>query len=261
MTLVNERSVSCPSRRAATSPLVAICAKPKRNRPRVSRRDARPRRAGRVYASSTMEIPHAIRPRPIADRRRGRLTWRRCLSFHAIHGVTGRDDRSALARAVVGVALLHAVGADERDAEITIHVRSDDGLVVAGDGPCERLFRVGDGGRRAPPSKPALLPFHRVSCLDVAHARRIGGRLRSGMMVMGAEDDRFPFPDHVPLRSGIASCARVDVAAAPRSANAKTRCLIASSPVDDRRRRPVKSPAIILQAFLSQASHTPNDPC
>jgi hypothetical protein len=27
VTLVNERSVSCPSRRAATSPLVAICAK------------------------------------------------------------------------------------------------------------------------------------------------------------------------------------------------------------------------------------------
>src|SRR5262249_57227058 len=40
------------------------------------------------------------------------------------------------------------------------------------------------------------------------------------------------FPDQVPLRSGIASCARADVAAAPRSANAKTRYLIASSRAD-----------------------------
>src|SRR6516225_11531695 len=42
----------------------------------------------------------------------------------------------------------------------------------------------------------------------------------------------LPFPDHVPLRSGIASCARADVAAAPTSANAKTRPLIASSRAD-----------------------------
>src|SRR6266542_6233770 len=42
----------------------------------------------------------------------------------------------------------------------------------------------------------------------------------------------LPFPDHVPLRSGIASCASADVAAAPTSANAKTRCLIASSRAD-----------------------------
>src|SRR5262245_31897740 len=42
----------------------------------------------------------------------------------------------------------------------------------------------------------------------------------------------LPFPDHVPLRSGIASCARADVAAAPTSANAKTRYLIASSRAD-----------------------------
>src|SRR5262245_1252805 len=50
----------------------------------------------------------------------------------------------------------------------------------------------GDGGRRASPSKPALLHFHRVGRLDVAHARRIGGRLRSGMMLIGTEDDRLP---------------------------------------------------------------------
>jgi hypothetical protein len=42
----------------------------------------------------------------------------------------------------------------------------------------------------------------------------------------------LPFPDHVPLRSGVASCARADVAAAPTSANAKTRYLIASSRAD-----------------------------
>src|SRR6185312_16044460 len=36
----------------------------------------------------------------------------------------------------------------------------------------------------------------------------------------------LPFPDQVPLRSGIAVCACVPVAEAPSSTNAKTRCLI-----------------------------------
>src|SRR5512133_3712684 len=75
-----------------------------------------------------------VSPSPFAAARR--------LSFQAIHGVTGRDDRSARARAVMGVAFLHAVGTEERDAEIAVHVRSDDGLVVAGDGPCERLLVI-----------------------------------------------------------------------------------------------------------------------
>src|SRR5258708_33958420 len=42
----------------------------------------------------------------------------------------------------------------------------------------------------------------------------------------------LPFPDQVPLRSGIASCARVGIAAAQTNANAKTRHLIASSRAD-----------------------------
>src|SRR5262249_28902415 len=92
-----------------------------------------------------------------------------------------------------GVALLHAVGTEERDAEIAVRVRSDDGLVVAGDDPGERLLGVGDRGRRPSPSKPAVLPFHRVGCLDVAHARWIGAPLRSRMMLIGAEDNRLAF--------------------------------------------------------------------
>src|SRR5262245_36024917 len=55
----------------------------------------------------------------------------------------------------------------------------------------ERLLVIGDGRRRASPSKPALLPFHRVGRLDVAHARRIGGGLRPGVVLMGAEDNRL----------------------------------------------------------------------
>src|SRR6266478_8579832 len=45
----------------------------------------------------------------------------------------------------------------------------------------------------------------------------------------------LPFPDQVPLRSGMASCARADVAAAASSAKAKTRHLIASSRTDANR--------------------------
>src|SRR5215510_12702784 len=44
----------------------------------------------------------------------------------------------------------------------------------------------------------------------------------------------LPFPDQVPLRSGMASCARADVAAAARSAKAKTRHLAFSRADADR---------------------------
>src|SRR5438874_8987520 len=46
----------------------------------------------------------------------------------------------------------------------------------------------------------------------------------------------LPFPDQVPLRSGIASCARVGRTAAQTNANAKTRHLIVFSRVDGHRR-------------------------
>src|SRR5262249_57690817 len=62
------------------------------------------------------------------------------LSFHTVHRVAGRDDRPARACAVVGVALLRPVGADERDAEIAVHVRSDDGFVFTPNHPVYRLF-------------------------------------------------------------------------------------------------------------------------
>src|SRR5262245_58039628 len=108
----------------------------------------------------------------------------------------------------------------------------------------------------------ASRPFHRVGRLDVAHARRIGGGLRPGVVLMGAEDNRFASSRPRALEIGnCVLCARAEVAAAPRSANAKMRCLIVSSPADDHRRRPVKVPAIILQVALSQAPHTPDDPC
>src|SRR5260370_39331189 len=68
------------------------------------------------------------------------------LSFRTIHRVTGRDDRPARAGAVVGVALLHPVGADERDTEIAVRIRSDDGFVVAGNRPRERLLGIGGCG-------------------------------------------------------------------------------------------------------------------
>src|SRR5947208_4588817 len=46
----------------------------------------------------------------------------------------------------------------------------------------------------------------------------------------------LPFPDQVPLRSGIASCAPVGRTAAQTNANAKTRHLIAFSCADGHRR-------------------------
>src|SRR5262245_58945615 len=52
------------------------------------------------------------------------------------------------------------------------------------------------------------------------------------MMGIGAEYDRLALSRPCALRSGIASCASADVAAAPRNANVKARYLIASSRAD-----------------------------
>src|ERR1700730_17038648 len=41
------------------------------------------------------------------------------------------------------------------------------------------------------PSEPAILSFHDVRRLDVAHARRISRGLRTRMMGMAAKDDRL----------------------------------------------------------------------
>jgi hypothetical protein len=51
--------------------------------------------------------------------------------LYAIHLIARGDDRSARVRAVLGVALLHTVGRDQRDIEITVHIGAKDGLVVA----------------------------------------------------------------------------------------------------------------------------------
>src|SRR5712671_3251791 len=89
---------------------------------------------------------NAVRDAPehtgLARRSAAALTPPADLSFQTIHCVTGRDDRPARAGAVVGVALLHPVGADERDAEIAVHIRSDDGLVVAANHPGKRLLGI-----------------------------------------------------------------------------------------------------------------------
>src|SRR5438132_13416153 len=80
------------------------------------------------------------------------------LPLHTIHRVTGRDDRSAWGRAIVGVALLHPVGADERDAKIAIHVRSDDGLVVARNRPRERLLGIAVADEERPQARRPSCP-------------------------------------------------------------------------------------------------------
>src|SRR5215469_1370656 len=116
---------------------------------------------------------------------------RQILPFHPIHQVAGGDDRMGRAGAVVGVALLHVVGRDEGDAKIAVHIGADDGLVVARNRPRERLLGIGGRGRRVTPGQPALLGIHDVSRLDVAHPRRVGRGLRTGMMGIGAEHDRL----------------------------------------------------------------------
>src|SRR5438105_15659515 len=116
------------------------------------------------------------------------------LSFHTVHRVTGCDDRSAWARAIVGVALLHPVGADERDGKIAIHVRSDDGLVVARNRPRERLLGIGGRGWGVAPSKAAVLSFDVVGGVDAAQARVISRGLRAAMMLTRAQPDRLALP-------------------------------------------------------------------
>ena len=95
------------------------------------------------------------------------------------------------AGAVVGVALFYAVGRNEDDAKIAVHIGTDDRLVVARNRPRERLLGIGGRGRRATPDKSALLAIHDVSRLDVAHPRWIGSGLRTGMMGICAEHDRL----------------------------------------------------------------------
>ena len=59
----------------------------------------------------------------------------------------GRRQRSyAWTCGVVGVAFLHAVGRDEGDPKIAVHVGTDDRLVVARNRPGEWLLGVGDCG-------------------------------------------------------------------------------------------------------------------
>src|SRR6516225_6422780 len=101
--------------------------------------------------------------------------------------MAGRDDRMGRAGAVVGVALFYAIRRNEGDAKITVYIGADDRLVVARNRPRERLLGIGGRGRRATPGKSALLTIHDVSRFDVAHARRIGGGLRTRMMGVGAE--------------------------------------------------------------------------
>ena len=62
-------------------------------------------------------------------------------------------------------ALLHA------------HHCADDRAVVVGERPDERLFLIGDRGRRAAPGDAAVLAFHDVGRADVAHARRANDNL------------------------------------------------------------------------------------
>src|SRR5262252_4967628 len=95
------------------------------------------------------------------------------------------------AGAVVVVALFYAIRRNEGDAKIAVHIGADDRLVVARNRPRERLLGIGGHGRRATPGKPALLAIHDISRLDVAHARRVGTGLRTGMMGIGAEHDRL----------------------------------------------------------------------
>src|SRR6516165_4792803 len=83
------------------------------------------------------------------------MTWacrwfrgrRQILPFHPVHHVAGGDDRMGRAGAVVGVALLQAVGRDKGDAKIAVHIGADDGLVVTRNRPRERRPRTTSGPR------------------------------------------------------------------------------------------------------------------
>ena len=65
------------------------------------------------------------------------------LRFHAIHHATRGNDRFAWARGVLNVAFLDAVGRDESDVKMAVHVGTNDRLVVACNRPGEWLLGVG----------------------------------------------------------------------------------------------------------------------
>lgn len=60
--------------------------------------------------------------------------------LYSIHLIARGDDRSARARAILGVALLHAVGRDKRDIKVSVHIGTKDRLVVAGNRPGKWLL-------------------------------------------------------------------------------------------------------------------------
>src|SRR6266566_4297586 len=95
--------------------------------------------------------------------------------------------------AMAGKAVLDAVGRQQRDPIIAVLAGADDGLVVARDGPGERVFGVGDRALEAPPNEPALLALRGERRLDLAHPRRIGQRVRARVMGIVAEDERVAF--------------------------------------------------------------------
>src|SRR5277367_3539258 len=88
------------------------------------------------------------------------------------------------------VALLDPVVRNQHDTEIAVHIGADDRLVVARNGPAERLLRVGHR-RRAAPNDSSILAVYAVFRLDFMHARRIAGGLRTWMVGVAVEDDRL----------------------------------------------------------------------
>lgn len=56
--------------------------------------------------------------------------------------MTGGNDRFAWACRVLGVALLHAVGRDEGNVKIAVHVGTHDRFVVARNRPSEWFLGV-----------------------------------------------------------------------------------------------------------------------
>src|SRR5262245_30148083 len=133
------------------------------------------------------------------------------------------------AGAVVGVALFDAIRRDEGDAKIAVHIGADDRLVVARNRPRERLLGIGGRGRRATPGKPAVVAIDDVSRLDIAHARRIGSGLRTGMMWIGAEHDRLALARPGALEIGnCVLCARLSV----RSLSSLSACSVMRTDVD-----------------------------
>ena len=138
----------------------------------------------------------------------------------------------ARACGVLGVALLDPVRRNQRDVEITVHVAPKIVLLsLAMAQPNGSSVSATDDDERPQTSRP--------SCPSTTYLASIswtrGGSLAvcaPGWWALLPKTMALPFPVHVPLRSGIASCASAHVNATSNSINAKTKRLMAPSQIE-----------------------------